>query len=334
MTAYDYIPVILSHNFDINAIKGTKAHLFQMKHFSQQKFKVTLLQQSLTNLLNSYLPEWTIEIFENGFGVKKASDVYRRDLILICKSGCTGKSTIARLLSFALGFSNYVCLSSFPTQKRRQSMIYFLSKFKRQVVIFDLVRATFGRIDSEAIKKKVEDEVEEEIKILDDSQRDEMFSQKLIARELYQKQVLKRKKKISGSIRQRLVYKCRLAASLGSIEGKKMGTFIEACTQGFSAEERYFIKITLRETPMRRLIVNNKEYMKHMSPDYEKNAYVLVIDEKNCIPNKIGVKYYHLLNGFVRNEIFGHIFDGASNAMIDLADLGVCSDLLERSPKP
>lgn len=66
-------------------------------------------------------------------------------------------------------------------------MIYFLSKFKRQVVIFDLVRATFGRIDSEAIKKKVEDEVEEEIKILDDSQRDEMFSQKFIARELYQK---------------------------------------------------------------------------------------------------------------------------------------------------
>ena len=81
-----------------------------------------------------------------------------------------------------------------------------------------------------------------------------------------------------------------------------MGTFIEACTQGFSAEERYFIKITLRETPMMRLIVNNKEYMKHMSPDYEKNAYVLVIDEKNCIPNKIGVKYYHLLNGFVRSE--------------------------------
>ena len=40
------------------------------------------------------------------------------------------------------------------------------------------------------------------------------------------------------------------------------------------------------------------------------------------------------MNGFVRNEIFGHIFDGASNAMIDLADLGVCSDLLERSPEP
>ena len=118
-----------------------------MKHFRHQKYKVTLLQQSLTNLLNSCLPKWRIEIFENGFGVKKASDVYRRDLILICKSGCIGKSTIARLLCFALGFSNYVCLSSFPTQKRKQSIIYFLSKFKRQVVIFDIVQTTFGRIN-------------------------------------------------------------------------------------------------------------------------------------------------------------------------------------------
>ena len=154
ISSYDYIPVILSHNFDIGTITGIKIHLFQMEFFNQQKFKVTLLQQSLTSLLNNYLPEWTLEIFENGFGINQAKDVYRRDLILKCMSGCTGKSTIARLLSFALGFSNYICLDSFPTEKRRQSIIYFLSKFKRQVVIFDLVRATFGRIDPEAIKKK------------------------------------------------------------------------------------------------------------------------------------------------------------------------------------
>lgn len=124
-----------------------------MEHFNQQKFKVTL------SLLNSYLPQWTLEIFENGFGVKQAKDVYRREIILKCISGCTGKSTIARLLSFTLGFSNYVCLSSFPTKKRRQSIIYFLSKFKRQIVIFDLVRATFGRMDTESIKQKVKDEI-------------------------------------------------------------------------------------------------------------------------------------------------------------------------------
>ena len=108
-------------------------------------------------------------------------------------SGGTGESTIARLLSFALGFSNYICLDSFPTEKRRQSIIYFLSKFKRQVVIFDLVRATFGRIDPEAIKKKVEDEAQEEIRILDDSQREKTFSQQFLVREMYQEQVLKEK---------------------------------------------------------------------------------------------------------------------------------------------
>ena len=151
---------------------------------------------------------------------------------------------------------------------------------------------------------------------------------------MYQKQVLKAKKKILQSIRQRLVYKCRSAAHLGSIEGKKMGTFIENCTQGFSIEERYFLKISLMETPMKILIVNNDEYIKYLISDYRENAYVLVIDKRNCIPNKIKIKYYHFLNGFVENEIFGHVFDGVSNAMITLANLGVCTDLLERSPEP
>jgi hypothetical protein len=36
----------------------------------------------------------------------------------------------------------------------------------------------------------------------------------------------------------------------------------------------------------------------------------------------------------VKNEIFGHVFDGVSDALLTLSDLGVCSDLLERSPEP
>ena len=64
-------------------------------------------------------------------------------------------------------------------------MIYFLSKFKRQVVIFDLVQTTFWRIDQEVIKKKVEDEVQEEIRVLDNSQGDKVFSQKFLAREYF-----------------------------------------------------------------------------------------------------------------------------------------------------
>ena len=40
------------------------------------------------------------------------------------------------------------------------------------------------------------------------------------------------------------------------------------------------------------------------------------------------------MNGFVRNEIFGHVFDGVLDAIITLSDLGVSSDLIERSPEP
>ena len=117
-----------------------------------------------------------------------------------------GKSTIARLLSFGLGFSNYICLDSFPTEKRSQSIIYFLSKFTRQAVFFDLVRAPFIRTDPEVIKNRVEEEIQNEIKILDDSQRDKKF----LAREKYQEEVLKAKKKILQSARKRLVSKSRL----------------------------------------------------------------------------------------------------------------------------
>ena len=113
-----------------------------------------------------------------------------------------------------------------------------------------------------------------------------------------------------------------------------MATFMEVLTQGFCIEERYFVKITLMETPIKVLIVNTDEYIKYLSSDYQENSDVLVIDEKNCIPNKKKVKYYHLLNGFVENEIFGHVFDGVSDAILTLSDLGVCSDLLERSPEP
>ena len=301
-----------------------------MKSFNQQKFKVTLLEQGLATVLNDYLQKWTLEIFEKGFGINQAKDFYRRDIIVKCMSGGTGKSTIARFLSFALGFSNYICLDSFPTEKGRQSIIYFLSKFKRQVVIFDLVRATFGRIDPEAIKKKVEAEIQEEIKILDDSQRDKKF----LARERYQNQVLEAKKDVLHSSRKRLLCASRSATHLGSIEGQKMGGFIEVFTQGFCIEERYFLKMSLMETPMTILIVNSDEYIKYLSSDYREKAYVLVIDKRNCIPNKIKVKYYQFLNGFVENEIFGHLFDGVSDAIIILSDLGVCSDLLERSPEP
>ena len=113
-----------------------------------------------------------------------------------------------------------------------------------------------------------------------------------------------------------------------------MGGVIEVFTQGFCIEERYFLKMSLMETPMKILIVNSDEYIKYLSSDYRENAYVLVIDKRNCIPNKIKVKYYQFLNGFVENEIFGHLFDGVSYAIITLSDLGVCSDLLERSPEP
>ena len=161
-------------------MRGIKWTLFRIDSFTKQKFEVTLLQQSLAIVLNEYLPERTIEIFKEGFGLNRASDTYRRHLILKCFSGGTGKSTMARLWAFGLNFRNYISLESFPTEKRRNSIMYFLPKLKRQVVIFDLVRAPFFKTDIRFVKKKVNRDIEKEFKILDDSERDTEFLKKLL----------------------------------------------------------------------------------------------------------------------------------------------------------
>ena len=105
----------------------------------------------------------------------RPTETYHRQIILKCTSGATGKSTFARLLAFALDFRNYISIEHFPINKRRQSMMYFLSKIKRQVVILDLVRASFSKTGQRSVKKKVALGIEREFDALDDSEKDTEF---------------------------------------------------------------------------------------------------------------------------------------------------------------
>ena len=320
-SSYDYVPVILTHRFNpIDSMRGIKQTLFRIDSFTEQKFEVTLLQQSPATVLNEYLPEWTIEIFKEGFGLNRASDTYRRHLILKCVSGGTGKSTMGRLLAFGLNFRNYISLESFPTEKRRNSIMYFLAKLKRQVVILDLVRAPFSKTNIRFVKKKVNHDIEQEFKIL--------VPQK------YKTQVIKAKDDILRLARKRLVSEARNSAILGSAESEKIRTFLEMFIQGCTTEERYFFRISVMDTPMHILILNSTEFMEYLSSDYRENACVIEITKEKSVPNKSKVKYHHLLPGFVENDVLGHIFDGVSPATVNLAHLGVCRDLLELSPEP
>ena len=190
------------------------------------------MQQSLATVLNEYLTEWTIEIFQDGFGINKASDTYRRQLILKCVSGSTGKSTLARLLAFALNFRNYISLESFLTEKRSNSITYFLSKLKRQVVILDLVRAPSSKTDIRFVKKKVKRDIEKEFKILDDSEKDTEFLKKLLTPQKYKTQVIKTKDQILSLVRKRLVSEVCNAAILSLAEVEKIRTFLEQFIQG------------------------------------------------------------------------------------------------------
>ena len=55
---------------------------FEIKSFTEQKYDVSLLQQSLASVLNEYLPSWALEFFVTGLGISEASFAYWRLVIL------------------------------------------------------------------------------------------------------------------------------------------------------------------------------------------------------------------------------------------------------------
>ena len=239
------MPVILSYKSTADSINGIKETVFKISSFTEQKYEVTLLQQSLATVLNEYLPEWTLEIFKKGFGLDNASDTYRRHLILKCESGSTGKSTIARLLAFRLSFRNYISHERFPAEKRRNSIMYFLSRFKRQVVILDLVRRPFAKADIKFVKKKVSRAIEKEVRVLEETTGDTEFLRKInLTLQNYDTQVEYQKSEILSRARKRLASEVRNSSIMGSAESEKMRTFLEMFRQGCTTEEQYFFHMS------------------------------------------------------------------------------------------
>jgi hypothetical protein len=76
-SSYSYIPVILTYKRDpVNISKRIKSTLFEINSFTDQKYEVTLLQQSLATVLTEFLPKWSIELFDKGLGIQKVADTY------------------------------------------------------------------------------------------------------------------------------------------------------------------------------------------------------------------------------------------------------------------
>ena len=112
-----------------------------------------------------------------------------------------------------------------------------------------------------------------------------------------------------------------------------MATFLEQFIQGLTTEERYFFRISVMDTPIQVLILNNLEFTEYLSPDYRKNICVMDITKENCVLNEYKVKYYRLLLGFVQNDIFRRTFNGISSPCVSLSHLGVCLDVLQMAPE-
>ena len=122
-------------------------------------------------------------------------------------------------------------------------------------------------------------------------------------------------------LRKREVAKTRHAAVFGSVEAKKMATFLEQFMQGLTTEERYFFRILVLDTPIQVLIINNLEFTEYLSSDCRKNIRVTPITRENYVPTEYRVKYYPLLLVFLPNNILGHIFGGVSSPCVSLTHL-------------
>ena len=106
--------------------KDVTSLLFTIESFVNQKYETALLPQNIIAILDLYLYEWMLEFFKGGLGISDPRKTYRRQIVLKNLEGGRGKSTLARILRIQLWIRNYVSLDSFPTEKRANSMIYFL----------------------------------------------------------------------------------------------------------------------------------------------------------------------------------------------------------------
>ena len=127
------------------------------------------------------------------------------------------------MLSIALGVRNYVSLDSFPTKKRVNSLIYYLSKIKKQIVILDVIHAPVAESNEDFVVKKVKRTALKTIKTLDASNENQDFLRdfKDIEDSRYRNKVREAKDKILDSIRKRVFWETENANLLGSKKEKR-----------------------------------------------------------------------------------------------------------------
>ena len=82
---------------------------------------------------------------------------------------------MARFLSIQIGIRHYVTRQSFTIDKCESYLLFYLSKFKKQISLFDLVRSPTSDYDSEFVKRKVICNICAELRAFDEAHYDIEF---------------------------------------------------------------------------------------------------------------------------------------------------------------
>ena len=167
----------------------------------------------------------------------------------------TRKTTLRRLLIIQLGIRNYVSIDLISTRKRANSMVYYLSKFKKQILFLNLIRRSNADSGFDFVKKTVTNLVITELDFLDQSQEDPNFREGLddkIKRLVadvpnIKNQTKSQKRKVLRTVRERLNFQVSTSTQLAISTAKRIRSFLEMFT---SQEERYFLKIIVIDSPL------------------------------------------------------------------------------------
>ena len=128
---------------------------FVLSCFSKYPFKF-MLQQQVTKIFGKTLTQWMVKLFKDQLSIKAS---YRSLILIVNKIGRGEKSILSQIIFYHLDLEHYIILSELQNRRRIEQIMARVAMRKRQIVIFDFVRATFAKLvlnfqDKGPVKKR------------------------------------------------------------------------------------------------------------------------------------------------------------------------------------
>ena len=187
---------------------------------------------------------------------------------------------MARFLRIQIGIRHYVTRQSFTIDKCESYLLFYLSKFKKQIPFFDLVRSPTSDYDPEFVKRKVICNICAELRAFGETQYDIKFLDGDDLNE-YRARVAEQIVKIKSSKRKRFIKELGRVIFFVNEQAQEIRSFLEILPQGLSIKDQYFVRMIISKSIIQVLILNNVEFAEYLSQKYRDTIYVINITKES-----------------------------------------------------